>query len=75
MSSVVSSDPVVARRGAASIRRFVNDSIAEDAVRTGSPSGWVIEFVCECGDLRCRTPVGLTLAEYAATSRGVVAGH
>lgn len=51
MSSVVSSDPVVARRGAASIRRFVNDSIAEDAggrarLRDGSSSLCASAAIC-----------------------------
>lgn len=58
-----------------SVRRFVNDEIAETAARFDAGDGSVFEFVCECGDLSCNGLVELTLSEYAASSPGSVVGH
>jgi hypothetical protein len=35
----------------------------------------VFQFLCECGDLTCRTLVKMTLADYRASTPGSVAGH
>jgi hypothetical protein len=35
----------------------------------------MFEFVCECGDLKCRTLVEMTLADYRRSTPGSVVGH
>jgi len=57
------------------VRRFVNDSIKDTAERFGADSASTYEFVCECGDLRCRQLVKLTLAEYNEADAGSVRAH
>lgn len=50
---------------ATSARRLVNDQIAYVAASTfGDDPTSVYEFLCECGDLRCRGQVALTLQQY-----------
>jgi hypothetical protein len=56
------------------IRRKVNDQIAVVATRLDPSSDGEFQFVCECGDLRCREVIALTLAAYAASSPGSVLG-
>jgi hypothetical protein len=57
------------------LRRTINDEIA----RMGSPLQATVtggfEFVCECGDRRCKAIVRMTLANYAQTTPGSVVGH
>jgi hypothetical protein len=60
---------------AVDVRRFVNDSIRDTAERFGGDSETVYDFVCECGDLRCRQLVSLTLAEYDESEAGSVQTH
>lgn len=52
------------------VRRFVNDSIRK--LEHGRAT---IDFVCECGDLRCRELVMLTPQEYDSTDAGSVLAH
>lgn len=61
--------------GATSVRRLVNDEIARVAARLDGDDGSVFDFLCECGDLRCRGIVQLTLADYRASGPGSVVGH
>ena len=62
------------RDAAVSMRRLVNDKIAEVATRLDG-DGAVFEFTCECGDLKCREMKKMTLAEFAAMAPGLVVGH
>jgi hypothetical protein len=61
--------------GAISIRRYVNDEIADTAFRFGANDGSRFEFVCECGELSCKAVVTMTLAEYRLRGPGSVVGH
>jgi len=54
------------------VRRFVNDSIRKLAVQNGMPS---FDFVCECGDLRCREFVTLSIEEYDSSWPGSLLAH
>jgi hypothetical protein len=60
---------------ATGLRRFANNSIRDVAVRQGRDSTAIFEFLCECGDLRCRQLVELTLSDYRATPPGSVLAH
>jgi hypothetical protein len=57
---------------AVNMRRFVNDSIHAAARRSGGRSQTPVEFLCECGDLRCPRTVRLTLEEYEQSGPGSV---
>ena len=59
---------------AVSLRRLVNDEILYTASRFDEGST-AFEFLCECGDLRCREYVKMTRAAYAKTAAGSVVGH
>jgi len=48
--------------GSHAILREVNERIRDLAREKPDAETW--EFICECGDLECREPVVLTLAEY-----------
>ena len=63
------------RDAAIAMRRMVNDAIAELATRLDDDEREVFEFVCECGDLRCRAMKRMTLSEFWATGPGLVSGH
>ena len=67
--------PPLPDHGAISVRRFVNDKIAETAARLDPGNRSDFEFFCECGSLSCRALVRLTLAEYAATAPGSIVAH
>jgi len=60
---------------AVAVRRFANETIKDTAQRFGDDSATVYEFLCECGDLRCRELVKLTLAEYDESDAGFVRAH
>jgi hypothetical protein len=60
---------------AVDVRRFVNDSIKDTAERFGGDSATIFDFLCECGDLRCRQVVKLTPAEYDESEAGSVRAH
>jgi hypothetical protein len=60
---------------AVSARRFVNDAIRDDARRFKDDPTLVFQFHCECGDVRCRRLVRLTMAEYEAAEPGLVRGR
>ena len=66
--------PSNARAAAVSVRRLVNDEILDAATRFGDGST-LFEFVCECGDLKCRVFVSMTLADYRESTPGSVVGH
>ena len=51
-------------RSVARVRRLLNESIRDGAARVEDGSSRTIEFVCECGDLRCDRVVRLTRDEY-----------
>ena len=55
------------------VRRFVNDSIK--ATADVSSASAVLEFICECGDLRCKELVKLTLDEFENSRPGTVVSH
>jgi hypothetical protein len=57
------------------VRRFCNDSIYKVAEGLDDPGGASFDFLCECGDLRCRQYVQLTLAEYREREPGSVTAH
>ena len=57
------------------VRRFVNDSIQYVARQADGDPATVFEFLCECGDLRCRREVKLTLAEYEESIAGSLRGY
>ena len=61
--------------GAISIRRTVNDEIARMGATFHAAITGGFEFVCECGDLRCKRIVNMTLADYAKTRPGSVVSH
>ncbi len=59
---------------AVSVRRLVNDSIRDGgAFRADTVTSY--EFLCECGDLRCRELVSLTVTQYDALEEGTVVAH
>jgi len=60
---------------ATGLRRFANNSIRDVAARQIRDASAIVEFLCECGDLRCRELVGLTLAEYETHQPGAVRAH
>jgi hypothetical protein len=61
--------------GVVAVRRVINDHIAELAAGREDRAGELLDFMCECGDLRCVTFVELTLAEYEAMEPGSVLAH
>ena len=62
--------------GGTAVRRVVNDNIAAIAMsRFQDRNGDLVEFLCECGDLRCGDFVEMTVAEYRATVPGWVRAH
>ncbi len=63
-----------ARNAATAVRRLVNDEILEISTRLDDGSA-MFEFICECGDLRCRAFAKMTLADYRASTPGSVVGH
>ena len=73
----VSEYPLIAdgKAEATEVRRFANDSIRDVARRCGADPETVYEFMCECGDLRCRQLVLLTVAAYDASEPGSVRHH
>lgn len=58
---------------AISIRRYVNNEIAQQA-NPFEPEG-ELEFLCECGDLACARHARMTLSEYHQTAPGSVVAH
>ena len=60
---------------AAGLRRFANNSIRDVAARQAREASALFEFMCECGDLRCRQIVELTLPDYDTRSPGSVLAH
>ena len=60
---------------AVSLRRFVNDEIAQVATRLDPDDRKQYEFICECGDLGCALTATLSVAEYHASPPGSVIGH
>lgn len=60
---------------ATGLRRFANNSIRDVAARHAPDASAVYEFLCECGDLRCRGLVELSLLDYDACSPGSVLAH
>ena len=63
-------------QAARSIRRLVNRSIYDKAVELRVADDVPLEFVCECGDLRCTALVNITLPEFDRLARpGVVTAH
>ena len=61
--------------GAVRIRRTANNLIARMGATFQASTTMGFEFVCECGDLRCKQIVNMTLADYAKTRPGSVVGH
>jgi hypothetical protein len=53
-----------ARQAASGWRRFANDAIRDAADAYGAETGRLYRFLCECGDLRCRQMVEMTIREY-----------
>ena len=68
-------DELTGKAAAVRIRRTVNDEIARIGATFQASSTSGFEFVCECGDLRCKGIVTMTLTEYAKTTPGSVVGH
>lgn len=60
---------------ATDLRRFANNSIRDVAARQAREASAVYEFLCECGDLRCRGLVELSLLDYDGRSPGSVLAH
>jgi hypothetical protein len=61
--------------GATDLRRFANDSIRDVAQRQERDAASLYEFLCECGDLRCKGLVELSLADYDVRTPGSVLAH
>jgi hypothetical protein len=57
------------------LQRTVNDEIARVAAPFDPEIGRRFEFVCECGRVRCKDVVAMTLADYAKSTPGSVVGH
>jgi hypothetical protein len=64
-----------AANAAVSIRRLVNDEIADLASTLASAEADQFEFVCECGNLSCPGRVEMTLAQYRASPPGSILSH
>jgi len=70
------SDGAARRAAGAQARRYVNESIAEQAERFDGGDATVFQFLCECGRPDCRLVLELTLDAFAERSRrGRVSGH
>lgn len=63
------------RDAAVSVRRFVNEEIAQVANGFDADEGNLFEFVCECGDLSCDCYVDMTVAAYRSCAPGSVVAH
>ena len=63
------------RDGVVSVRRIVNDHIAEVAERLDDHQADLFDFMCECGELRCPEFVPLTVDEYRKKIPGSVRAH
>ena len=57
------------------LRRFANNSIRDVAARQARDTAAIYEFLCECGDLRCKGLVELTLTDFNALAPGRVLAH
>jgi hypothetical protein len=68
-------DNASASEAAVMARRFINDEIRALARPFGDEEYYMLEFLCECGHLRCRQIARLTSAEYALTTPGSVVAH
>ncbi len=74
----MASQGIEARPGhdaAVSVRRFVNEEIAQVANGFDADEGNLFEFVCECGDLSCNCYVDMTVAAYRGCAPGSVVAH
>ena len=60
---------------AVSVRRLVNNHVADLAGQLAVPETDRFEFLCECGKLDCDGHVSLTLAEYRELAPGSVLTH
>ncbi len=66
----------LADQGGRSVRRLVNRSIYDRAVRLGVADDVPMEFLCECGHLECADLVRLRLTEFdTASLPGSVTAH
>jgi hypothetical protein len=74
MTSTMHPASAAGRDAATAVRRVVNDEILHAAERFHDEAA-LFEFVCECGYLKCRDFVKLTLAEYRATTPGTVVAN
>jgi hypothetical protein len=67
---------VSVEQGVTFIRRMVNETTYELALREGLDDDTPLEFVCECGDQGCDDQVAMLLAEFDRSSpAGAVVAH
>ena len=65
----------IGKEAAVRLLRAVNDEIARIGATFQAEITSGFEFVCECGDPRCKGIVNMTLADYAKTTPGSVVDH
>lgn len=74
-ATTASSDPLGVHAGQ-SIRRLANRSVRESAAELRVPDDETIDFMCECGDLRCTEVVSLKLSDFDRfTDPGSISAH
>jgi hypothetical protein len=73
MSSSTSDSP--SNNAAVSMRRSINNRIAEAAMRFDLDHEGEFEFICECGEFSCDRRITMTLAKYRDCSPGSVLAH
>jgi hypothetical protein len=65
-----------AEQGVTFIRRMVNETTYELAIREGLDDDTPLEFLCECGDQDCDEQVAMALADFDRSSpAGAVVAH
>jgi hypothetical protein len=68
--------PVVPEQGVTFVRRVVNETTYEQAIREGLDDDTPLEFLCECGDPDCIRQVSMLLSEFnRSTPAGAIAAH
>ena len=74
-ATAASPDPLGVHAGQ-SIRRLANRAVRDSASELGVPDDEQVDFMCECGDLRCTDVVSLRLGDFDRFSEpGSISAH
>jgi hypothetical protein len=76
MSATASTPDPLGVHAGQSIRRLANRSVRDSARELRVPDDEYVDFMCECGDLRCTEVVTLKLGDFHQfTEPGSISGH